>query len=409
MKQKNKNNSNIVKVLIVLLLISFILYYIDNLKVSIDSYTAEIDILEDKIQTKAVVIKNEEVYFSDYSGSVKYYFEEGDRVKKGALLATIYLNNQASKINEEVDKIEKAIISKESNLDSENNVEILKNIEEEIQNLILENNKEEALKIIEAYKNQVNYKNEYTNLSLEELKEKKEALISSLSENNINIYSQKSGMVSYQMDNVENIYNIEKLDRYNSGDYNLLEIKTDVLRQDDEVSYGDPVIKIINNFNWYLLFNAEISRNIETESLNVRLNKIEEIVKAQIYKKNKTSDKTFLILNIDKYFNEFINDRYIDIELILDRYEGIRIKNSSIVEKGNQKGVYVIGASKIVRFYPIKPKGIGEEYLIIDEGSSHTINSRGQIEINGENYYTVKLYDKIISNPDDVKEGEILR
>ena len=102
MKQKNKNNSNIVKVLIVLLLISFILYYIDNLKVNIDSYTAEIDILEEKIKTKAVVIKDEKVYFSDYAGNVKYYFEEGDRVKKGALLATIYLNSQASKINEEI-------------------------------------------------------------------------------------------------------------------------------------------------------------------------------------------------------------------------------------------------------------------------------------------------------------------
>jgi len=409
MKQKNKNKSNIVKVLIVLLLISFILYYIDNLKVNIDSYTAEIDTLEEKIKTKAIVIKDEEVYFSDYAGNIKYYFEEGDRVKNGALLATIYLNSQASKINEEIDKIERAIISKESNLDSENNVEVINCIEEEIQNLILENNKEEALRIIEAYKNQINYKNEYTNLSLEKLKEKEKVLISSLSENNINIYSRKSGIISYQIDNVENIYTIEKLDRYNSGDYNLLEIKKNIIRQDDKVSYGDPVIKITNNFNWYLLLNTEISETIEEESLSVRLNKIEDIVKTQIYKKNKAGNKTFLILNVDKYFNEFINDRYIDVELILDKYEGIRIKNSSIAKKDNKKGVYVIGASKIVRFYPIKPRGVGEEYMIIDEGSSHTINSRGQIKINGKNYYTVKLYDKIISNPDDVKEGEILR
>src|SRR6056297_2548223 len=242
MNQNKKNNSNIVKVLIVLLLISFILYYIDNLRVNIDSYTAEIDIMEDKITTKAILIKDEDIYTSDYAGNIKYYFEEGERVKKGSLLATIYLNAQASKINEEIDKIERTIISKENNLENENSIEIINNLEKEIQNLIIENKKEEAFRRIEAYKKEANFKNEYTNLSLEELKEKKQNLILNLSENNVNIYSQSSGLISYQIDNTENIYNSDKLERYNSGDYNFLEIRTKIIKENN-IDYGDPIIK----------------------------------------------------------------------------------------------------------------------------------------------------------------------
>ncbi len=408
MNQNKKNNSNIVKVLIVLLLISFILYYIDNLRVNIDSYTAEIDIMEDKITTKAILIKDEDIYTSDYAGNIKYYFEEGERVKKGSLLATIYLNAQASKINEEIDKVERAIISKENNLENENSIEIINNLEKEIQNLIIENKKEEAFRRIEAYKKEANFKNEYTNLSLEELKEKKQNLILNLSENNVNIYSQSSGLISYQIDNTENIYNSDKLERYNSGDYNFLEIRTKIIKENN-IDYGDPIIKIINNFHWYLMFNVETKESIDNKYLNIRLKKIDKIVSGKVYKNIQNNSGKFLIIKIDRYFNEFLNDRYTDVELILDRYEGIKIRKSSIVEKDNIQGVYVVGASKIVRFYPIKPIGIGETHIIIDEGSSHTINSRGQIKLGEENYYTVKLYDKIISNPADVKEGQILK
>lgn len=408
MNQNKKNNSNIVKVLIFLLLISFILYYIDNLKVSIDSYTAEIDLMEDKILTKAILVKDEEIYSSDYVGNIKYYFEEGERIKTGSLLATIYLNNQESKTNEELSKIERAIELKENNLDNDNNFEIVNELEKEVQNLLMENKKEEAFRIIETYRSESSLKNEYTSLSLLELKEKRKDLISNISENNINIYSKSSGIISYQIDNTENIYNVDRLDRYNSNDYNILEIRKENLKE-NIIGYGDPIIKIVNNFKWYIMFNIETKENIEDKYLNIRLNKIDRIVVGEVYKNIQDDGKRFLIVKLDRYFNEFLEDRYTDIEVILDKYEGIKIKKSSIIEKDNLEGVYVVGASKIVRFYPIKPLGIGDEYIIIDEGSSHTINSRGQIEVNGENYYTVKLYDKIISNPDDVKEGQILK
>jgi len=134
-----------------------------------------------------------------------------------------------------------------------------------------------------------------------------------------------------------------------------------------------------------------------------------EIIKGKIIKKQINNTDTFLIIEGDKYFYDFFNERYLDVEIILDKYNGIKIKNNSIIEKEGIQGVYVIGASKIVKFYPIKIIGQNEEISIIDEGLKYTLNSRGQVSLNDENYYTVKLYDKVISNPKEVKEGQILK
>ena len=134
-----------------------------------------------------------------------------------------------------------------------------------------------------------------------------------------------------------------------------------------------------------------------------------QIIKGKIKKKQINETNTFLIIEGDKYFYNYFNERYLDVELILDKYNGIKIKNDSIIEKEGIPGVFVIGASKIVKFYPIKIIGQNEENSIIGEGSKYTLNSRGQIDLNGEKFYTVKLYDKIISDPREVEEGQILK
>jgi putative membrane fusion protein len=200
----------------------------------------------------------------------------------------------------------------------------------------------------------------------------------------------------------------DEIDSFNSGDYNIINLEEKLISK-EKIEINDPIIKIINNFNYYIMIDVQ---NIIIENdkyINVRLKKIDEIVQCNIVKKQVYNNNTFLIIEVDKYFHEFFNERYIDIELILDKYEGIEIENSSIIEKEGKKGVYVIGASKIVRFYPIKVLGNNQEKSIIEEGTTYTVNSRGQIELNGQSYFTVKLYDKIISDPNEVSEGQILK
>jgi len=408
MNQNKKNNSNIVKVLIILLLISFILYYVDNIRLDIESYTAEKGSLENKYEGIGIIIKDEKVYYSEYTGSIKNYYKEGERIKKGALISSIFPNFQGAGISGEIDKINRAIETKENSQNPDENQQIINELESQIQKFIIEKNYEEAFKIIEKYESNEGFTNEYTDLTLDELYQKKNELSASVSNNNINIYSKSSGIISYKIDNAEEIFDIDKIETFRAGNYNIVNLEENIASK-EKIDISEPFIKVINNFEWYIMINL---KNIVLENNNqirIRFKKNNEIVQGSIIKKQINNNDTFLIVKINKYFHEFFNERYIDIELIIERYEGIKIENTSIIEKDGKKGVYVIGASKIVKFYPIKIIGENDKFSIIDEGSSYAVNSRGQIELDNQSYYTVKLYDKIISVPEEVKEGQILK
>jgi putative membrane fusion protein len=408
MNQKKRNNSNIVKVLMVLLIISFILYYFDNVRFDIESYSAEKGTIEKKYEGKGILIKDEEIYYSDYTGTLKQYYSEGDRIKKGTLVSSVYPNMQAAGISGEIDKINRAIAAKENSQGRDEKLEYLKELENEIQFLLIENKYEEAFETLKRYEEDIGFSNEYTNMNLDDLYSKRNELSSSISNNSVPVYSKNSGIISYEIDQAEEIFMFDEIDSFNSGDYNIINLEEKLISK-EKIEINEPIIKIINNFNYYIMIDVQ---NIIIENdkyINVRLKKIDEIVQCNIVKKQVYNNNTFLIIEVDKYFHEFFNERYIDIELILDKYEGIEIENSSIIEKEGKKGVYVIGASKIVRFYPIKVLGNNQEKSIIEEGTTYTVNSRGQIELNGQSYFTVKLYDKIISDPNEVSEGQILK
>jgi len=408
MNQNKKNNSNIVKILVFLLLVSFLLYYVDNIRFEIESYSAEKGSLEDKYTGTAIIIKDEDVYYSNYKGAAKNYFEEGERIKRGALISTIYPDFQSAGISREIDKINKAIGIRENSKDSDVNQGLINQIEFEIQSLILEKKYKKAFEILEKYKDNKGNTDEYTDMTLEELYEKREDLSAYISNKKINIYSKTSGLVSYKIDNAEKIFNIEKIDSFKFGDYNIVNLEENITKK-EKLDIDDPVVKVVDNFKWYIMINLENIKLENNNFISIRVVDNNEIIKGKIIKKQINNTDTFLIIEGDKYFYDFFNERYLDVEIILDKYNGIKIKNNSIIEKEGIQGVYVIGASKIVKFYPIRIIGQNEEISIIDEGLKYTLNSRGQVSLNDENYYTVKLYDKVISNPKEVKEGQILK
>src|SRR6056297_3719889 len=371
MNQNKKNNSNIVKILVFLLLVSFLLYYVDNIRFEIESYSAERGSLEDKYTGTAIIIKDEDVYYSNYKGAAKNYYEEGERIKRGALISTIYPDFQSAGISREIDKINKAIGIRENSKDSDVNQGLINQIEFEIQSLILEKKYKKAFEILEKYKDNKGNTDEYTDMTLEELYEKREDLSAYISNKKINIYSKTSGLVSYKIDNAEKIFNIRKIDSFTSSDYNIVNLEENITKK-EKLDVNDPIIKVIDNFKWYIMINLENIKLKNNGFINMRIIENNQIIKGKIKKKQINETNTFLIIEGDKYFYNYFNERYLDVELILDKYNGIKIKNDSIIEKEGIPGVYVIGASKIVKFYTIKIIGQNEENSIIGEGSKYT-------------------------------------
>ncbi len=79
-----------------------------------------------------------------------------------------------------------------------------------------------------------------------------------------------------------------------------------------------------------------------------------------------------------------------------------------MIEKDGVMGAYVQDASNIIKFFPVEILGSNEEYSIISLGDFVAANERRTITLGTDIYPTIKIFDKVILEPDKVYEGQIV-
>jgi putative membrane fusion protein len=178
------------------------------------------------------------------------------------------------------------------------------------------------------------------------------------------------------------------------------------------VHNGESLYKIIRNFEYYILVtvNNEKAKLFE-ENKFIKVRVLSEggqhLVWGYIEKINYGSEESVLVLFFDDYFYKVYDKRYVNVELITAAYEGLKIRNEALTELYGMKGVYVKDASNIIKFFPVEILGSDEEYSVVFPGEYIGINERNIISVGEKRYPTIKIFDKIILEPDKVYEGQI--
>ena len=385
-------------------LVIIAIYVFQNFKSPADFMVAENGILEDVIKAEGIVVKDENVYSATLDGSVLYYFEEGTKIKEGQLIADI---------NTDVDSVE---VNKQSAIDNrENSEQVLSQenftaYQNELQISILNNELQNMYSIVEQMTNNDFYSGKYDEYSISQLNEMKNNLSNSVSTHKVPYYSDRAGIITYKTDGLEDDYKFENvMDMTPSStvrrEYSFKDKRETV--QKDESFY-----KIIRNFEYYIIVtvNNEKARLFEENKyIKVRIlsDGEQHIVWGFIKKINYGSEESVLVLYFDDYFYKVYDKRYVNIELITAAYEGLKIKNEALIELNGMKGVYVKDASNIIKFFPVEIQGSNEEYSIVFPGDYIGINERNIITIGEKRYPTIKIFDKVILEPDKVYEGQI--
>lgn len=393
------------------LIVVIAIYVFQNVKVSADFIVAENGILEDLIKAEGIVVKDERVYEATLDGSVLYYFEEGRKIKEGQLVADINTSADAGAVNKQIAEIQSAI----DNVENADEVSLPKEnftaYQNEIQLNILNNELENMYSLLgQVTSNDLYYSNSYSDYSVSELKEMKNSLTNSISTNKVPYYSDRAGIISYKTDGLEDAYKFE----------NVMEMTpSSTLRRDysfndkkESVKENESFYKIIRNFEYYIAVtvnNDKAKLFEENKYVKVRIlsDGGQHIVWGYLEKINYGSEESVLILFFDDYFYKVYDKRYLNIELITASHEGLKIKNQALIEKDGAIGVYVQDASNIIKFFPVKILGSDEEHSVIDTGEYVGVNERNIISIEDNRYHTVKIFDKIILEPDKVYEGQI--
>ena len=141
-----------------------------------------------------------------------------------------------------------------------------------------------------------------------------------------------AGIVVYSIDGYEEL----TLEQMTKEVFDKTNYEKSQLLGNDLIAAGDPVYKISSNEDWSLVIQTDAKRAeelLEAEYVRVRFLKNQEISWGKVESFTNESGDTFVQLTFTNSMITFANDRFVDIELILDDENGLKILNSSIVEK----------------------------------------------------------------------------
>lgn len=397
--------------------VCIVIYIFQNLNSSNDTMVAESGNLEDVIKADGIVIKDEIVYNATVSGSVTYYYEDGAKVKGGQLVADLNTDVNSAQINKQIAEIQ-AAIDKKKNSDVDAAVLSHENyvlFENEIQASILNNELNNMYNVVGQVNNNSGltaFEGSYEQYDIAQLELMKKNLESSISSHKLPYYSGKAGYITYKLDGLEDEYKFD----------NVLEmtpsstVKKDYTLSDksivETVAENEGIYKIIRNFDYYIattLDNEKAKLFEENKYVKTRIltDGTQHEVWGYIEKINYGSEQSVLIVYFNDYFYKIYDKRYLDLELITDIYDGLKIKAETLTENNGMTGVYVQDASNIIKFFPVVILGRNEEYAIISTGDYIGEHDRRVITINEKLYPTVKIFDKIILEPENVYDGQI--
>lgn len=411
-----KKNFGIKNIFFSLAAVCIVIYIFQNINNSAETMIAENGFLEEKINAEGIVVKDEKVSNASVNGSVSFYYEDGTKIKEGQLVADLNTDANSIEINKQIIEIQTAIdIKKNKKIDAVSTISIdaLSSYESEIQASLLNNELSAVYDIAgQLTNNTSNYKNTYEQYNIEQLELMKKNLASSISTHKIPYYSRAAGLITYKIDGLEDEYKFEEVFNLTPS---VIEKKNYILtnkKQEGSVLENEAIFKIISNFDYYIAARVDNEKaKLFKENKYIKTRILSDGQSHEVWgfikKINYGSEQSVLIIYFDDYFYKIYDKRYVDLELITDIYDGLKINSKALTILNGQNGVYVEDASNIIKFFPVEILGKNEEFTIISAGDYVGEHDRRVIKINEKIYPTVKIFDKIILEPEKVYDGQI--
>lgn len=266
-----------------------------------------------------IAIREEEIIHSDYSGYLNYYVREGSRIGAFKMVCTV---DEGGRLK---DLIEEQTMGENTLSD-----ESLSYIRNDIMDFSHEFEERNFANVYDfMYSIHGNVLEQANNNILESL----ESLNRSGESGLINICnSPSSGIVVYSYDGYEDIkatsITKELLAHENYE-------KTQMI-SDELVSTGDPIYKLVTDEKWSILIQADQERTdylVKEEYVQVKFLKDQNISWAEVNLLTNGEGEHFIELIFNNSMIAYCTDRFIDLELIIEEEEGLKVPNSAIITK----------------------------------------------------------------------------
>lgn len=266
-----------------------------------------------------LAIRDEQLMVSDYAGYLNYYVREGSRVGAYKMVCTV---DEGGRL--------KDIMNEQSMGENTLSEDALLELKKDMINFTADFHPEN---FSSAYDFKNLMQSSVLNLSNTNILENLEKLNRTGDSGFINICnSPTSGIVVYSFDGYENFdkknitSEILKKENYTK----------DQLMTDELVSVGEPIYKLITDESWSLLIETDSERAdylLEEEYVLVKFLKNQTQSWANVNLITNSDGKNFIELIFNNSMVTFCTDRFVEIELMIEEEEGLKVPNSAIVQK----------------------------------------------------------------------------
>lgn len=268
---------------------------------------------------RGIILRDETVINADTAGYVNLYACDGERVAKDNL---VYVVDETGNLNEHLEDVN---LGENSLSDSK-----LAEFRNEIVNYQHGFNEK---KFDNIYDFKFSLHNTVAKLANENMLKSISEISSTNMAGLVNYCNAPvTGIVTYWVDGYENLTpDLVTAECFDDEKYEKTQILSNSL-----IASGDPVYKISTNENWSIIIPIDNERGIQMEEegyVKVRFlkNQLESWGATKLL--HNGDGNTYLQLSFTNSMITFISDRFLDIELIIHDETGLKIPNSSIVQK----------------------------------------------------------------------------
>jgi len=404
MQKKSKIIIASVVVLIALLIVIF--GHIGN----VETETVLSGTMENSSFHQAILIKNEYVITPETDGNIRTLVKEGELVSSGKNIATVYKKDVdediQKKLSQVSDRINEIVESENSDgMFTNDRYKIDAQISDKIKEMVyylntsdVENASKIKSQINTVFEKKLNITGDketvtILNSLISEQREYERRLAGSKEE----IYSPRSGYFSVNVDSFEEILTLKTAKDLSVKEFDSVIEKIEK-KESQEVS-APSGCKIIDNFEWMIAIKADEKRAKDFsvgEEVFVNFEGTEKENSATVESISQNQDgECIILLNTAEYNPDVINVRSLNVNLIKNRYTGLKVSNKAIREVNGETGVYVL-VDTIVRF---------KKAEVVYSDDTHSI-----VRENNALDNALLLYDEVIlSDGDKLYDGKSIR
>ncbi len=398
----------LLKILFAVLAIFITVNIIKWISASVKTEIAMSGTLEKAYTYEGIIVRDEQAVKSKSKGVLETKVAEGELVKKNKHIGSVYYGDMDSetqkklasinqRINEitasrsagemysnDIYKIESGINSKVNDLISAANskdMEMITSLKGEIDALI---DKKKA----------INGETETTDNILESLMAEKAEIESKYNAAKEDLFSTDSGRFSTKVDGFESILTPETIKNMTVEDYRAIK-KTKPDEKEDKQDSGDAICKVVNSFEWSVMILAsyDLMDHIKLgKEVYIRFENQPDILAYVSYISQQDGGK-YVVGITSSYSSDYaMNSRFVKLELITEKYTGLKVPLSSIrVQSDGKKGVFTVNNS-VMKFKNADVIYNDGKYAIIEQKN------------NKDNY--LLLYDEVIISDGKCYDGK---